>query len=115
MSPALVWGLVGDLVGGRKGGIFQTEGRAECRPREGRAGVCLVHCFVLTPGTELVPRGYLWRRRKEEEELGAPRASETQEGMGEERERQGHSWRGRMCQTIDCRPSPGAPDPVGLK
>ena len=56
-------GLRGDLAGGKKGRIFQTENRADCRLEESRAGVCLVHCCVLTPGTELGPSEYLWGGR----------------------------------------------------
>lgn len=69
------------------GRIFQTESRADRRLEESRAGVCLVHCCVLTPGTESVPSEYL--AGEGEEKLGVSRAQKTQKGVrGEEVEPQ---------------------------
>lgn len=53
------------------------EGKNIPEGEEGRAGVCLVHCCVPTPGTESVPGEYLWMGEK----LGISRAQENQEGM----------------------------------
>lgn len=79
------------MASGIKGRIFQTEGRADCRLEEGRAGVCLIHCCVPTPGTEVVPMNTGGGGKGGREELGVSRALEMQEGMRSERlEHQSH-------------------------
>lgn len=68
--------------------LFQTEGRADCRLEEGRAGggggFYLIHCCVPTPGMKVVLVNIGGGGKGDRDKLGVSRALEMQEGMRSE-------------------------------